>query len=724
MSEHEYSEIDISETNSDLNVSRREFLKAAGGGIAVFFWLGDPIEAAGKRRTPPPGNAFNAYLKIGSDGKVTCFVGKIEMGQGIITSLAQMLAEELDVGLESVDMVMGDTQRCPFIGPTWGSQSTPQLGEPILRAAGAQARAVLMALAAERLKLPVKRLLARDGVICDKQQKQKRVTYGELAQGKAIAKQLKLPVARKKGSQFKTIGKAVLRRDAREKVTGEAKYAGDIRVDGMGYARILRPPAHGAKLKKLDASAVDKKNGFRVVHDNELVAVLHRYPDLAEKALEKLDVDYEMPDAQFDDKTVFNYFMENAGDSQLAWEAGDLQQGETLAQDTVERTYVNGYVAHAPIEPHAAVAQFDGDKVTVWASTQGPFLLQDQIADTFKMPREKVRVITPFVGGGFGGKAANNTQALQAVRLAKLAKRPVQVVWSRADEFFYDAFRHAGAVKIRSGIGPSGKLVLWESHLYGLWRRGAEMIYDVPHHKTSFCMQLAGGQGMHVLGTGPWRAPFANTNIFAKESHIDVMAAQAGMDPLEFRLKNLTDKRMKGVLEAGAEKFGWTSSKTPSGRGYGVACGYDVGVPVAVFAEVQVDKRGEIAVERVVCAEDLGLVINPAGAKIQVEGGVTMGLGYALTEEVGFKGGTVHNLDFQSYELPRFSWVPKIETVLLGTEPSKPLGGGEPAIICMGAVIANAVHDAIGVRLLQMPLTKQRVKAALQAKSNEAASVS
>jgi len=245
--------------------------------------------------------------------------------------------------------------------------------------------------------------------------------------------------------------------------------------------------------------------------------------------------------------------------------------------------------------------------------------------------------------------------------------------------------------------------------------RGSQLFYDIPNHRTTVCRELKNGEQMHTLGTGPWRAPDNNTNSFARESHIDVMAARAHIDPLEFRLKNITDERMLRVLKAGADKFGWTpAKKAPSGRGYGMACGSDVNVPVVLFAEVKVDERtGSIEVKRVVCAQDLGLVINPEGATIQVEGCITMGMGYALTEEVHFQGGDVIDMNFDSYELPRFSWVPKIETVLIEADESPSRGGGEPAIICMGGVLTNAVYDATGARLFQIPMTPRRVRQAL-----------
>ncbi len=692
-------------------LSRREFLQSIGGGIIILFTVGDAPTAKGQDRQKERPD-FNAYLRIAEDGRVTCFTGKVELGQGVMTSLAQTLADELDVSLESVDMVMGDTALCPYDAGTWGSMTTPYFG-PVLRAAGAEARTILIGLAAVRLKVPKDRLDVKDGVVFDKTQKGHKVTYAQLAQGKRIERRLEQEPKVKTVSELNVIGKPLNRIDAVEKVTGKAKYTGDIRVPGMVCAKVLRPPAHGAKLKSLDTSAVDETEGFQVVRDDDLVAVLHKNPDEAEKALSKIKAEYDIPDARFDDKSVFDYIVDNAGDGRVVEKGGDIESGHKLARDVVEQTYLNGYVSHATIETHTALAQFEGDKVTVWASTQTPFGLQRQLTRDLKMPIEDVRVIAPFVGGGFGGKISNG-QAIQAVKLAKIAKKPVQLVWSRADEFFYDTFRPAAAVRIKSGLTDSGRIVSWDYNIYGMGGRGAQMFYNVPHHRTTVCRELRSGGGMHRLPTGAWRAPDNNTNSFARESHIDVMAAKAGMDPLEFRLNNLTDERMRGVLKAAAEKFGWTPAKGPSGRGFGIACGSDVNVPVALIAEVKVDKQtGEVQVKRVVCAQDMGLVINPEGAKLQVEGCITMGMGYALTEEVRFDGGSILDLSFGTYQLPRFSWVPQIETILIKADDAPARGGGEPAIICMGGVIANAIYDATGARVLHMPMTPERIIQAL-----------
>jgi len=710
MNEHESQIVEYGCNEILPPLNRRQFLQTIGGGIIILFTTGEMLPAQRQRGGERPD--FNAYLLVGEDGRVTCFTGKIEMGQGVVTSLAQMLADELDVPVKSIDMVMGDTDRCPWDAGTWGSMSTPYFG-PVLRAAGAEARAVLIELAAEHLKVPKGRLDAKDGAVFDKTQPQQKITYAELARGKKITRRLKQKAPLKDVSQLKVIGKSHNRMDAVEKITGKAQFSGDIRVPGMVYAQILQPPAHGAKLKSIDASAAEKIEGARVIRDGDLVAVLHEKPDKAQEALELIKAEYDVPQAPFDDKSVFDYFLEHAGAGEVGNQAGEISRGEKLAKDVTEQTYLNGYVSHATIETHTAVAQFEGGKLTVWASTQSPFGLQRQLTGTMKMPAENIRVITPFVGSGFGGKSSGG-QGIHAARLAKLSGKPVQVAWSRADEFYYDTFRPAAVVKIKSGLADSGKMVLWDYHIYGMGSRGADVFYDVPNHRTTLYRRLADGGNMHLFGTGPWRAPDNNTNSFARESHIDIMASKAGMDPLEFRLRNLTDQRMRGVLTAAAEKFGWKPTKSPSGRGVGIACGSDVNVPVTLIAEVDVNKQtGHVQVKHVVCAQDMGLVINPEGATIQVEGCITMGMGYALTEEVHFKGGQILDLDFDTYELPRFSWVPKIETVLIEASDSPARGGGEPAIICMGAVIANAIHDATGARLLQLPMTPERIKQAL-----------
>ncbi len=699
-----------------LPLTRREFIKLMGGGIVILFAVGEPslLEAQRQRGQALPED-FNAFLRIGEDGRVSCFTGKIEMGQGVITSLAMMLADELEVPLDSVDMVMGDTDLCPWDAGTWGSMSTRFFGPP-LRAAAAEARAVLVELAAEELQTPPSELIVEAGVIYNKSQRQKKVSYAQLAKGKKILRRLgkDKEKALEKPSDFTIVGTPVLRRDAVDKVTGKAKYTGDLREEGMLYARILRPPAHGAKLINADISGAKTIEAAIVIQDGEMIAVLHQDPELADQALKKIKAQWEKPEAAVDDKTIFDHLLKVAPPGDVVSEGGNLAEGEKASKTIIEKTYLDGYHAHATIETHTALAKVEGGKATIWASTQSPFGIKEQVASALGFPSKDVRVITPFVGGGFGGKGTNR-QAAEAARLAKMVGRPVQVALSRAEEFFYDTFRPAAVVKIKAGITDAGAISLWDYGVYFAGERGSQHFYDIPNHRTmAYGSGWQGQPGSHPFATGPWRAPANNTNTFARESQINILAAEAGIDPLEFRLKNLKDARMIRVLKAAAEKFGWTPAKAPSGRGYGIACGIDSGTYVAHMCEVEVDRKtGHVQVKRVVCAQDMGLSINPEGAKIQIEGCVTMGLGYALAEDIHFKGGEILDLNFDTYEIPRFSWLPQVETVLIDDRNAAPQGGGEPAIICMGGVIANAIFDAVGGRVFQLPMTPERVKQAM-----------
>jgi len=716
MAMNEYDLIEDSKSPNPGALNRREFLKSVGGGVVVLFTTvprittGDTVPEAS---TVP---AFNAYLRIGEDGRVTCFTGKIEMGQGVVTSLPQMLADELDVAVEMIDMVMGDTDRCPFDHGTWGSLTTRVFG-PELRAAGAQARHVLLELAGEHLGLPIARLEVNEGVVFDRKNPSRKVTYATLAKGQAIMREAGTAVATKSAPSYKAMGASYTRRDALEKVTGKAQFAADIRLPGMLFARILRPPVHGATLKSLDSSGLAAVNGARIVQDGELVAVLHEKRDLADHALGQLKADYDIPAAEFDHQTVYEHLMRKVPDGETVASGGNLSEGERIASEIIEETYLNAYVAHAPMEPHAALANMEDGRMTVWASTQSPFGLKRSLVSALGIPESQVRVITPFVGGGFGGKGSSE-QGVQAARLAKKTGRPVQVFWTRADEFFWDTYRPAAIVKIRSGLAQDGAPAFWDYRVYYAGARGSEHPYDIPHHRTvAHGRRWGGPPGTQPFATGAWRAPAANTNAFAREQQIDIMAEKAGVDPLAFRLKHCSDPKYQGVLKAAARKFAWKWDAGHNGRGVGVACGIDADTVVATMAEVEVNpSSGEVGVKRVVCAQDMGLVVNPAGATIQMEGCITMGLGYALTEGLRFEGGKILDVNFDSYELPRFSTLPRIETVLINSVDPEPHGGGEPAIITMGAVIANAIYNAVGARLFELPMTPDRVKAAITAR--------
>lgn len=703
-------------------LERRDFLKLAGGGLVVLFAVGDGLEAqVGGARGPDGGypEDVNAYLAVGANGRVTCFTGKIEMGQGIVTSLAMMLAEELDVPLETVDMVMGDTDLCPYDAGTFGSRSTKYFGPP-LRQAAAEARGALVELAAARLGAPAEALETVNGAVRVAKEPARRTTYAELVGGRRVEVRSDRKPAIKPRSSHAVSGKPTARTDARAKVTGEAGFAGDIRLPGMLYAAVLRPPAHGATLATVDTAGAAKYPGARVVRDGDLVAVLHDKPDLAAEALALVEAEWTPSSSKLDNDSIFAHIRSTGGRAETVVESGSLDEGAKLAAKTVERSYYAHYVAHAPSEPHTALVKVEGGKAEVWASTQSPFRAKQEVARALGLPEPDVRVRTPFVGCGLGGKNQGG-QIVEAARLAKLAGRPVQVAWSRAEEFFNDSFRPAAVYDVKAGLDAANRIVLWDYHNYQAGSRSSQPVYDIPHKRVlSIGGGWGGGEGAvraHPFATGAWRGPGSNTNIFATESHIDVLAGAAGMDPVSFRLHNLADARMKKVIAAAAERFGRPLAKAPSGRGCGVAITDYLGTYVATMAEVEVDEaKGTVRVLRIVCAQDTGEVINPEGARMQIEGCLTMGLGYALTEEIRFKDGRVLTENYDTYETPRFSWLPKLEVVLVDNPDLAPQGCGEPAVTAMGAVVANAIHDAVGVRLDTLPMSPARIKAALAAR--------
>jgi isoquinoline 1-oxidoreductase len=687
--------------------SRRDFLKISGNGVFIFFITGAfgavPVRQRG--RTYP--TDFNAYLKIGEDGRVSLFCSKIEMGQGIITSMAQMLAEELDVKLDSIDMVMGDTMLCPWDGGTTGSRSTKYYGPP-LRKAGAEARAILLQLASEKLNIPAERLLVKDGIVSDKKNAAENVSYAELVKGKQIDRQISgVPI--KSISEHTVSGTPTMRTDARLKVTGEAKFTCDIILPGMLYAKVLRPPSHDATLASVDVSRATNIPGAIVIQEEGLVAVLHEKPGLAAYALALVSATWDEPEPKVDNGSLFDYLKKEAPDGRVYDEKGSLPEGHAAAKQRVKSEFYNHYVAHAPLEPYTVLAHVEENQATVWASTQAPFRVRGTVAGTLDIPEENVHVITPFVGGGFGGKKSGQ-QISEAAILSKFTGRPVQLAWTRREEFFYDAFRPAAVVKLESGLNPEGHITFWDCDILFTGSRSSEPIYNIPH----FIVKTRSRRSVHPFGTGAWRGPGSNTNVYAMESHTDILAQAAKMDPLSFRLNNLTDQRMIRVLNAAADKFGHNFSKSPSNMGYGISCTNYLNTYVATIAHVSVNRStGLVKVEHLVCAQDMGEIINPQGAKLQIEGGITMGLSAALSEEIEFSSGKIQTKNFDSYQITRFADAPPIDIVLIDNPDVPPQGCGEPAITTVGAALANAIFDAVGARVYTLPMTPERILAAM-----------
>lgn len=707
--------------NDPWEMDRREFFRKIGGGLIISFSLGGLPALAGTKGRGE--DEVNAYLRIAEDGRVALYTGKIEMGQGPITSLPMMLADELDVRLEDVDIIMGDTDLTPYDNGTFGSLTTRQYGQ-IMRNAAAKARAILLEMAASELAVEVEDLQVKEGIVSLGSDPAKKISYGDLTKGKKIMKTIEETVDLKKPSEFTYMGTSRLHVDAVDKVTGRAKYSGDIKLPGMMYARIVRPPSLGAKLISIDTSRAEKIEGTEIVREGDFIAVLHPSQDLADVALARVDAEFEEEQLDVDHENVYDYLVRSVDNSRELASAGNPEQGMQGAAKVIESEYQDPYLAHAPIENHTATAWFEDDRLIMYASSQTPFPTKEDIADALDIPQEKVHLKQVFVGGGFGGKIYN-PQAIEAARLAKLSGKPVQLVYTRQEEFMYDRLRPAAVVKVKSGVDEKGKMVHWDYNLYMGGTRGATHFYDVPNHRTTYHMvkrstrenyPTYNGEWPHPFYTGAWRGPSNNTNTWARESQVEMMAAAAGKDALQFRLDHLEgDPKMAHVLRIGAEKFGWTPAVGPSGRGYGIACGIDAGTWLAVFAEVKVDRStGHIQVIRTVVSQDMGLVVNPQGAIIQAEGGLIMGLGYALGEEIRFQGRKMLDRNFDTYTLPKISWTPEIDVVFADKQHEPPQGGGEPSVVGIGGAVANAVFDATGARLYRLPMTPERVLAALE----------
>jgi isoquinoline 1-oxidoreductase len=685
-------------------LARRDFFKILGAGIAVFAVA---KEALAVQETAPGHRSFHteelpkeitSWLHIGEDGTVTGFTGKAEMGQNIRTSISQTLADELRVPFESVRLVMADTTLTPFDAGTFGSRTTPTMTPQFRRVAEA-ARNLLIGIAAKEWNVAPEGLVAADAKVTDPASK-RSLSYAELARGKALAQNLPAEDPITPATDWKIAGKPLQKVDGRVFVTGRHQYASDMRPDGMLYGKILRPPSFGATLTSYDDSAAKAIPGVVLVRDGDFVGVAAPSAHEAQKALGAIHAQWkEVP--QVSDKEIFSYLKKNAqprSNDRLVHQKGSVEEGLSGAAHRLDATYNVAYIAHAPLEPRAAVAEWTDGKLTVWTGTQRPFANRDELADIFHIPESNVRVIVPDTGSAYGGKHTSDA-AIEAARLARAAGKPVKVVWTREEEFTWAYFRPAGVIEVKSGIDNDGKLTAWEFHNYHSGMSAIETPYIVANQHTEY------HQVPLVLRSGSYRGLAATANHFAREVHMDALARVAQLDPLEFRMKNLSDARMRAVLEAGAKAFGWPRKKAQEGQGFGIACGYEKGSYVATCAEVAVDKSsGAVRVVRVVEAFDCGAIVNPDGLRNQVVGAVIQGLGGALFEAIAFENGRITNRHFATYRVPRFRDVPEVEAVLLDRKDIPSAGAGETPIMAIAPAIGSALFDATGIRLNNLPL--------------------
>jgi len=693
---------------------RRSFLQTTAAGTLTLFFTSSASSAPVVPTRPGAyPEDFNAYLKISADGRVGCFVGKAELGQGAMTVLAMLVAEELELDPAQVDMLLGDTDLCPWDLPTGGSLTMWHTA-PVLRGAAAEARAVLLGMASKALGAPVSDLALKDGAIWVKAAPKRRTTFGELVKGRKMERHLgKVKPKPKPLSDCTLIGRRVPRKDALAKITGAAKYAGDLRLPGTLHACVLRPPAHGLVLATADTAAAEGVPGVRIVRDGTFLAVLHPQPDTARKALALVKGTFEGTEPDVDDVRIYQYLVDKAAPGQRVMiSRGDLAAGEKRAATVVEEEYRNAYESHGTLEPHTCVAKWEEDRMTLWASTQAPFMLREEVATALKLGQDKVHIVAQFVGGGFGGKLPG-PEAVEAARIAReIPGVPIQVAWNREEDLFLDTYRPAAVVKIRSGLDAGrGAITFWDSTVAGVSQGEAELSYEIQTNRY----QAPVVPGLHPLKVGAWRAPNAHTNAFARESQLDALAAKAGVDPVTLRRRLITDARLLRLLDLAVETFGWEPAPGPTGRGIGLACGaWRQGLVVAV-AQVVVDKStGKVRTERFLEAVDVGLVVNPDGARQQVEGAITMCIGQALSEEIRFKGGRILDKNFDTYLLPRFSAIPRIQVVFADNSAMATQGIGEPPVVPVAAALANAVFDATGARVTHVPFTPERVLEALK----------
>ncbi len=708
------------------SLDRRHFLKLFGGGLLVAAASPDTAtfaqESGRARQSEELPKDLAAWLHIDKGGRVTVFTGKVEVGQNIRTSLAQQVAEELRVGVDAIRMVMGDTDLVPWDAGTFGSRTTPTMG-PQLRAVAATARETLLDLAAARWNVARDGLTAANGKITETQnslshqrgeragvrgEKSRSISYGELTRGEKLVKTLPsegTAASVTPASEWKIAGTQVPKVDGREFVTGAHRYASDMTRPGMLHGKVLRAPAYETKLTSLETGKAQAIPGVKVVRDGDFAGVVAPDPHSAELALAALAATWTEPPAQPSNKTIFEYFKRNADVGEDRSEPrvkGSVDEGLKSAEVTLSKNYTVEYIAHAPLEPRAAVAEWApaGDKLTVWTGTQRPFAVREELATAFRIPSDKVRVLVPDTGSAYGGKHTGDA-AVEAARLSKAAGKPVKVVWTREEEFEWAYLRPGGLIEVKSGARKDGSLVAWEYHNYNSGPAGIGTPYDVANQKIQFHPVKS------PLRQGSYRALAATANHFARESHMSELAHAVGMDPLAFRMKNLSEARLKAVFEAAAEKFGWARRKSSSGRGFGIAGGVEKGGYIALCAEVEVEggkTGGRVRIRRVAAAFECGAIVNPNGLRNQVEGAIVQGIGGALFEAIRFENGRMLNPHFSQYRLPRFPDVPAIDLVLLDRKDLPSAGAGETPIVGLAPAVAAGIFEATGERRRGLPL--------------------
>ena len=673
------------------DLDRRDFIRLFGAGLVIVVAAGDAVAQESGRATRGQRDVpddLAAWLHVDEAGRVRVCTGKVEIGQNIRTSLTQAVADELRVPVSSITLVMADTDLTPFDMGTFGSRTTPTMAPQLSRAAST-ARQMLIARAAARWKADAASLKASGGVI--RHPDGRTVSYGELVRGAALSGRVDAGAVLENPRDWDVRGTPVRKIDGRDFVTGRHQYTPDVARPDMQVGRVVRPDGYGARLVSVDDAKARAMNGVTVVRDGDFLGVVAPSDRIARRAAAAIAATWNVPAGQPSSDTIYQYLKANPdGAAVPAVGSGAAAAGTRV----FAATYRIPYIAHVPLEPRAAVAEWTGGRLTVWTGTQRPFAVRGELAEAFHVPESRVRVIVPDTGSAYGGKHTGEA-AVEAARLAQAARRPVKLIWTRAEEFQWAYFRPAGVIDVRGAVDASGRIQLWEFDNWNSGNAGLRSPYDIASKTERFHATKS------PLRQGSYRALAATANHYAREMHMDEMARGIDADPVEFRLRHLSDDRIKAVLEAVADRIGWTSR---GARALGIACGTEKGGYVATAAEVARGTNGFV-VQRIVTAFEVGAIVNPDGLKNQVEGSIVQALGGALFEAIEFGDGHVLNGTMEQYRVPRFQDVPVIETILIDRKDLPSAGAGESSLVCLAPAIGTAarslgsVATALPVRL-------------------------
>lgn len=679
-------------------LEERDYFEVLGDGLVVVL----PPGAKPQTHPRPPGpwqTNGGAWLHVGTNNQVTAFTGKIDVGQDNRTTLSLLVAEELRLPLNTIRLVMGDTDLSPFDIGTFGSRSTPDSGED-LRMTAAAARELILDLAAQNWEIDRSDIVALDGQIRTRDGG-RSLSYGELVQGMHRVEIASPDAPVIPPAAWTTAGHPTPKMTAETIVTGAIRFGTDLTVPQLLHGKVLRPPAVGATLRSVDLNPARAIDGVTIVQEGEFIGVAAPDSASAERAIHAIRAEWEFA-PQPSEAELATYLrshpIEGEGmDRPFHHETGNVAEALAAAPVNLAATYTTAYLAHVPLETQVALAEWDKDQLTVWAGTQVPFFTRRGLAKELGIPEERIRVLVPPTGGGFGGRTAGSI-AVDAARLARASGHVVKVAWSREEEFTRGHFRPAALIDVRSAARADGTILAWEFTNVNAGAAAIWCPYTIPHQRITF--QPAASP----FRQGPYRALAATANTFARESHLDELAHTLGIDPLELRLRNLQDERLVAVLRAVAERLGWGLGHTEPGYGQGLAGGIEKGGYVATGAEVRVGEDGRLAIERLVTAFDCGAVVNPDNLVNQIEGATIMGLGGALFEAIHFHAGRILNSSLSAYRVPRFQDVPPIDVVLLDRKDQPSAGAGETPIIAVAPALANAIFAATGRRVRSLPL--------------------